>query len=97
MQTANSRHIIRRDGLACPQEKGDAQEAGEVARKILLAMTEPIIIAGQQCHVTGSIGISIYPADAADEPSLMKSADTTMYFAKQEGRDNYQFYSGTTR
>ena len=79
------------------QEVVDAEEAGEVARKILLAITEPIVIAGQQCQVTGSIGISIYPADAADEPSLMKNADTAMYFAKQEGRNNYQFYSGTVR
>jgi len=79
------------------QEVVDAEEAVEVARKSLLAITGPIVIARQQCHVTGSIGISIYPADAADEPSLMKSADTAMYFAKQEGRNNYQFYSGTTR
>jgi diguanylate cyclase (GGDEF)-like protein len=79
------------------QEVVDADEAGEVARKILRAITEPVVIAGQQCQVTGSIGISIYPGDAADEPSLMKSADTAMYFAKQEGRNNFQFYSGTTR
>jgi diguanylate cyclase (GGDEF)-like protein/PAS domain S-box-containing protein len=79
------------------QEVVDADEAGEVARKILRAITEPVVIAGQQCQVTGSIGISIYPGDAADEPSLMKSADTAMYFAKQEGRNNFQFYSGKSR
>jgi len=79
------------------QEVIDADEAGEVARKLLTAIIEPVVIAGQQCQVTGSIGISMYPEDAKDEQSLMKSADTAMYCAKQEGRNNFQFYSEGTR
>jgi diguanylate cyclase (GGDEF)-like protein/PAS domain S-box-containing protein len=79
------------------QEVVDADEAGEVARKILSAIAEPVAIGARQCDVTGSIGISMYPADAEDEQLLMKNADTAMYFAKQQGRNNYQFYSGTAR
>jgi diguanylate cyclase (GGDEF)-like protein/PAS domain S-box-containing protein len=75
------------------QEVVDADQAGEVARKILSAITLPVLIEGHACHVTGSIGISIYPADAGDERSLMKNADTAMYQAKEKGRNNFQFYT----
>jgi len=77
------------------QEVADAHEAGEVARKILAAIGEPVVIAGQACQVSGSIGISIFPADAQDEQTLMKYADAAMYAAKAAGRNNFQFFSGT--
>jgi EAL domain-containing protein (putative c-di-GMP-specific phosphodiesterase class I) len=48
---------------------------------------------GEECRVTASIGISIYPMDGTDEQTLIKNADIAMYFAKEEGRNNYQFYS----
>ncbi|HEX7810287.1 MAG TPA: diguanylate cyclase [Burkholderiales bacterium] len=75
------------------QELEDASEAGEVADKILAAIARPVIIFGQECHVTGSIGISIFPADAQDESSLMRNADTAMYAAKSGGRNKYRFHS----
>jgi len=48
---------------------------------------------GEECRVTASIGISIYPKDGEDDRALMKTADKAMYFAKEEGKNNYQFYS----
>ena len=48
---------------------------------------------GEECRVTASIGISIYPGDGTDEQTLIKNADIAMYFAKEEGKNNYQFYS----
>jgi diguanylate cyclase (GGDEF)-like protein/PAS domain S-box-containing protein len=74
------------------QELRGSEEAGVVARKLLSAVMAPVPIAGQECRVTASIGISIFPDDAADEPSLMKHADIAMYHAKEEGRNNYQIY-----
>ena len=71
----------------------EPDEAAKVARKILVAATEPIFVLGQECRVTATIGISIYPLDAEDEQSLMKNADTAMYLAKQDGRNQFQFYS----
>jgi EAL domain-containing protein (putative c-di-GMP-specific phosphodiesterase class I) len=47
----------------------------------------------EECRVTASIGISVFPKDAEDEQSLLKNADIAMYLAKEEGKNNYQFYS----
>ena len=71
----------------------EPNEAATVARKILSAAAKPILMFGQECRVTASIGISMYPADAEDEQGLMKNADIAMYLAKEEGKNNFQFYS----
>jgi EAL domain-containing protein (putative c-di-GMP-specific phosphodiesterase class I) len=52
-----------------------------------------MVLTGEECRVTASIGISIYPGDGTDEQTLIKNADIAMYFAKEEGKNNYQFYS----
>jgi len=64
-----------------------------VAQKILSAVAWPFILQGQEFHVTASIGISIYPQDGLDEQTLQRNADLAMYQVKEEGRNNYQFYS----
>ncbi len=64
-----------------------------VARKILAALAKPIVLQTQEVHVTASIGISTYPADSEDLQGLMKCADIAMYRAKEQGKNNYQFYS----
>jgi diguanylate cyclase (GGDEF)-like protein/PAS domain S-box-containing protein len=64
-----------------------------VARTVLSTVIKPMTIMDQECRITASIGISIYPKDGEDEQSLMKKADIAMYFAKEEGKNNYQFYS----
>lgn len=68
------------------------QDAAYVAEKLLAAFAEPQIIGGQELHVTLSIGISIYPDDAITVDAAMKNADTAMYHAKEDGRNNYQFF-----
>jgi predicted signal transduction protein with EAL and GGDEF domain len=55
---------------------------------------KPIEIQGQECRVTASIGISVFPDDAQDETALMTHADIAMYHAKEEGKNNFQFYDG---
>jgi diguanylate cyclase (GGDEF)-like protein/PAS domain S-box-containing protein len=64
-----------------------------VAHKILSTAIQPIVLLGEECRVTASIGISAYPRDGEDEQTLIKNADMAMYFAKEEGKNNYQFYS----
>lgn len=70
-----------------------AEDAGQVARKILAALGRPMEIAGHTLTTSCSVGISIFPADADDAATLMKNADTAMYHAKEKGRRNYQFFS----
>jgi diguanylate cyclase (GGDEF)-like protein/PAS domain S-box-containing protein len=75
------------------EEVGEASQVAIVAHKILSHTIKPVMLEGQECRVTASIGISLYPRDGGDEQSLMKNADIAMYFAKEEGKNNYQFYS----
>lgn len=67
--------------------------AATVAQKILAAVVRPFFLAGQEYRVTASIGIGTYPQDGLDEQTLTKNADIAMYKAKEEGKNNFQFYS----
>lgn len=69
-----------------------AEDAALTAEKILLSMSAPHFIAGNELHVTTSIGISVYPADGENAEALIKNADAAMYHAKERGRNNYQFF-----
>jgi diguanylate cyclase (GGDEF)-like protein/PAS domain S-box-containing protein len=69
-----------------------AEDAALTADKILAALAVPHSVAGHELHVTTSIGISVYPADAKNAETLLKNADTAMYQAKEKGRNNYQFF-----
>ncbi|HEY8708620.1 MAG TPA: EAL domain-containing protein [Burkholderiaceae bacterium] len=75
------------------QEAGDIEQVNTVARKVLSAAIKPVLIAGQDCRVTASVGICMFPQDAQDEQTLMKNADIAMYRAKAQGKNNVQFYS----
>ena len=64
-----------------------------VVQTIMETFKEPLQIENHQIYVTLSLGISIYPEDGNDSTTLIKNADTAMYKAKQNGRNNYQFYT----
>jgi diguanylate cyclase (GGDEF)-like protein/PAS domain S-box-containing protein len=70
-----------------------AEDAALVAQKILEAVRYPFHIEGREFYITTSIGISIFPEDGVDAETLIKSADTAMYQAKEQGRDNYQLFN----
>ncbi|MEK6371372.1 MAG: EAL domain-containing protein [Acidobacteriota bacterium] len=72
-----------------------AEDAAVVAQKILEAVRYPFHIEGREFFTTTSIGISLYPEDGLDAETLIKSADTAMYQAKEVGRDNYQLFNAT--
>jgi diguanylate cyclase (GGDEF)-like protein len=71
----------------------EAADVDAVGHKILAAISQSFVALGQEFHVTASVGISIYPKDGEDEQSLMKNADIAMYQAKEDGRNNFQYYS----
>ncbi len=70
------------------------QGATRVAQKILDAMRLAFFVGGTDQHVSGSIGISIYPEDGTDASTLLKNADTAMFHGKALGKNTYQFFTG---
>jgi diguanylate cyclase (GGDEF)-like protein len=74
-------------------ELADEHYAATVAQKIITSVAKPFILLGQEFRVTASIGISSYPKDGPDEQTLTKNADIAMYQAKEDGKNNFQFYS----
>lgn len=73
-------------------ELNDEKDARLVAQKLLNAAVFPMVLEGRELHISASIGISYYPMDGANAETLMKNADVAMYRAKEEGRNNFQFY-----
>jgi diguanylate cyclase (GGDEF)-like protein/PAS domain S-box-containing protein len=74
-------------------EIDSAQDAGQVARKLLQGLSLPYNLAGHNLTVTGSIGIALCPDDGCTASELLRNADTAMYRAKDEGRNLFRFYS----
>ncbi len=73
-------------------EVAHAQDAAIAAGKILGAMDVPHHIENQDLRITVSIGIGVYPADAADADTLVRHADIAMLHAKAAGRAQYRFF-----
>ncbi|MHB9037297.1 MAG: sensor domain-containing protein [Armatimonadota bacterium] len=63
------------------------------AERIVTALSEPFLIENHELFVSTSIGVSLYPSDGRNAETLVKNADTAMYRAKEQGRNNYQFYT----
>jgi diguanylate cyclase (GGDEF)-like protein/PAS domain S-box-containing protein len=66
--------------------------AGELAFQILNTLSRPYHVAHLELTLSASIGISLYPADGTEIDALINHADAAMYYAKQHGRNSYQFY-----
>lgn len=71
---------------------GPATDLVPLLDALLAVMAEPVRVAGHELFIEASIGISIYPGDGADADILIRNADAAMYLAKQNGRNQYQFY-----
>jgi len=69
------------------------QDPAKVAQRILSMVAEPFIIGSHEVFITASVGIAVFPYDGKDLDSLLVNADVAMYQAKDQGRNNYQYYS----
>ena len=65
----------------------------QIAKEIILIISEPIYLANNELYVPTSIGVSIYPTHGIDATTLLKKADTAMYYAKESGKNNFKIYS----
>lgn len=71
----------------------ETRSASTVADKLMQRLLEPFELDGHQATISCSIGISIYPDDASDRSQLLRFADTAMYRAKAQGRNDWRFYT----
>jgi diguanylate cyclase (GGDEF)-like protein len=65
----------------------ETSQVDVVAESITDLLAQPFLIGDIEANISGSIGISIYPNDAADEEALIRKADQAMYLAKSQGRN----------
>jgi len=71
----------------------EGADAAKLARRLLTGLAQPFFLSGQEIVITASAGIAVYPLDGLDVDTLLQHADSAMYHAKQQGKDNYQFFS----
>lgn len=69
------------------------EEATRHAQKIIELLGTPFKLNNHDLHVTTSIGMAFYPDDGENSEILLKNAETAMYRAKEQGRNNYQLYA----
>ncbi|WP_227747055.1 putative bifunctional diguanylate cyclase/phosphodiesterase [Paraburkholderia franconis] len=71
----------------------DASFLTALAQRVLDTIARPFAVGGNEYYLGASIGISLFPDDGRDAPTLMRNADSAMYDAKQRGRNNFQFFT----
>ena len=79
--------------IALLPEVADDADAERVSSRILEAMREPIYVGGQECFVTTSVGVAMYPRDGSTVADLMRNSDVAMYSVKNAGRNAAAIYS----
>ncbi|MGZ8159096.1 MAG: EAL domain-containing protein [Methylobacter sp.] len=78
-------------------EQSVTLHTAEIAQKILSELSKAFDLSGNKFMTTTSVGIAFFPKDGHSVAELMKNADTAMYHAKGQGRNNYQCYSDDMR
>jgi len=69
------------------------EQAAAAADLLLTALHEPFVLDDKEIYVGASIGIALHPANGDEFDVLIKNAESAMYYAKDQGRNNYQFFS----
>jgi diguanylate cyclase (GGDEF)-like protein/PAS domain S-box-containing protein len=71
----------------------DTDQLQRIASSVLQSMCKPLAVGGHTVYVSASAGIASYPSDAASVEQLITYADRAMYAAKEEGRNDYRFFT----
>ena len=71
----------------------EVADAAVAADRIVKSMTDGFAVQGHPLNISCSLGISIFPEHGADSESLIKNADAAMYSAKEDGRNNFRFFT----
>jgi predicted signal transduction protein with EAL and GGDEF domain/CheY-like chemotaxis protein len=75
-----------------PEIVSDA-DAERVSQRILESLREPIFVSGQECFVTASVGVAIFPRDGSSVVDLLRNSDVAMYSVKAQGKNAAAIYS----
>ena len=81
------------DEFVMVMEGASPQDGHRLVRDIIAAFSTPFEIQKQRVYCTTSIGVSVYPDDTTDPQTLVVYADLAMYRAKQNGRNDFEFYT----
>ena len=76
------------------ESDADIHTVTHYAQNVLDTLSRPFIINKQEFVLGASIGIAFFPDDGMSPQEMLKNADTAMYFAKNNGGNSYQFFSG---
>jgi len=79
--------------VALLPEVADEADAQRVATRILEALREPVVVAGQDCFATASVGIALFPRDGNTVADLLRNSDVAMYAVKSQGRNDALVYT----
>jgi len=78
---------------AIVSDLGQPADASVVADKIIAALARPFDVDGHETFISASVGITLFPLDGDDAGVLIMNADAAMYRAKEQGRDNFQYFT----
>ena len=96
-QAVRARDTIARQGgdeFIVLLDQLEGQRGGtRVAQKVLDALRAAFVVNGADQHVSGSVGVAIFPEDGRDAATLLKNADTAMFHSKALGKNTYQFFT----
>lgn len=99
MKCAGASDIVARYGgdefVMVAQER--QVNAHSLPEAVLTALARPVYAAGHELVIGASIGVSMFPADGTDAPTLLRAADIAMYAAKSHGRNCHAFYRPSMR
>ena len=76
--------------LTCAE---NAKEVALAAERVVNSVTGEFVVHGHSLSITCSLGISMFPEHGTDSEALIKNADAAMYCAKENGCDNYRFFT----
>jgi PAS domain S-box-containing protein len=79
--------------VALLPEVGGDPDAERVAQRVLEELREPFLVSGQECFVTASVGVAIYPRDGCSVVDLLRNADVAMYSVKNQGKNASAVYN----
>jgi len=98
-EQSETENVLSRVGgdefIVLAHDLNNAQDAARMSRRLLADMSAPYDLNGREIFITVSIGIALYPDDGTDVDDLLKNAEKAMRHTKDEGKNNYHFYSSS--